>query len=178
MLDYYGDRDGREDRMLTFTSTPFAAETELTGHPVVQLDVATSERDASLFAYLSEVDAGGRSRFITEGTLRLPHRATADCPPSYRTTRPCRTFYREDADLMEPGAAETARFALLPVSWQLQCGSRVRMAIAGAGDRFAQVPHGRPPLLKFTLGGADASFIDLPMKASSTKWRRRQCSSE
>jgi uncharacterized protein len=53
----------------------------------------------------------------------------------------------------------------LPISWKLQPGSRLRLAIAGTdSDHFAQVPHGRPPLLKFTLGGADASFVDLPIK--------------
>ena len=67
---------------------------------------------------------------------------------------------------MEPGVPETARFALLPISWKLQRGSRLRVAIAGADcDHFAQVPHGRPPLLQFTLGGAEASFLDLPLRA-------------
>lgn len=57
------------------------------------------------------------------------------------------------------------RFALLPVSWTLQAGSRLRLAIAGTdADHFAQVPHGRPPHLKFTLGGEQASFIDLPLR--------------
>jgi uncharacterized protein len=165
VVDYYGDWNGREDRMLSFATAPFERGAELTGHAVVQLHVSTSERDGSLFVYLSEVDASGKSWFITEGQLRLLHRATAQCPPGYRTSWPYRTFYREDAELMEPGVAETARFALLPISWKLQPGSRLRLAIAGTdSDHFAQVPHGRPPLLKFTLGGADASFVDLPIK--------------
>jgi len=165
VIDYYGDWNGREDRMLTFTSAPFERGAELTGHATVQLHLSTSEHDAGVFVYLSEVDAGGKSWFITEGQLRLLHRETADCPPGYRTTWPYRTFYREDADLMEPGVPERARFALLPISWRLQPGSRLRVAIAGTDcDHFAQVPHGRPPLLKFTLGGADASFIELPLK--------------
>lgn len=165
VIDYYGDWNGREDRLLTFTSAPFEQGAELTGHATVQLHLSTSEHDASVFVYLSEVDASGRSWFITEGQLRLLHRETAQCPPGYRTTWPYRTFYREDADLMEPGVPEQARFALLPVSWRLQPGSRLRLALAGTDcDHFAQVPHGRPPLLKFTLGGAEASFIDLPIK--------------
>ena len=40
-------------------------------------------------------------------------------------------------------------------------------AIAGAdADHFAQVPHGRPPKLEVTLGGAQASFIELPIRGS------------
>jgi len=131
----------------------------------VQLHLSTSEHDASVFVYLSEVDADGRSSFITEGLLRLLHRREAQPPASYRANWPYRTFRREHASHMQPGVPETVRFALLPVSWTLQAGSRLRMAIAGTdADHFAQVPSGRPPHLKFTLGGEDASFIELPLR--------------
>lgn len=164
VTDYYQDWDGREDRLLTFSTAAFDCETELSGHAVVELDVSTSEHDASVFVYLSEVDAAGKSWFITEGALRMLHRKTAACPPEYRTTWPFRTFHRDDAKRMEPGVAEKLRFALLPISWTLQRGSRLRLAIAGTdSDHYAQVPHGRPPKLEVTLGGAGASFIDLPL---------------
>lgn len=165
VTDYYHDWDERQAALLSFTSEPFDAPTELTGHTLVQLHAATSEQDASVFVYLSEVDADGKAWFITEGALRMLHRATADCPSTYRTTWPFRTFHRADAKRMVPTVPETLRFAMLAVSWQFQPGSRLRISIAGAdGDHFAQVPHGRPPLLTFTLGGSDASYIELPLK--------------
>ena len=165
VLDYYKDWQGRDEGMLCFTSAPFAHPAQISGHAVVQLHVSTSEHDASVFVYLSEVDAHGRCWFITEGLLRLLHRREAPPPTSYRASWPYRTFRREHASHMQPGVPETVRFALLPVSWTLQAGSRLRLAIAGTdADHFAQVPAGRPPLLKFTLGGADASFIDLPLQ--------------
>lgn len=165
VIDYYKDWHGREDKLLTFASAPFERATELSGHATVQLHVSTSEHDASVFVYLSEVDADGRSWFITEGLLRLLHRAEAQPPASYRANWPWRTFRREHARLMDPGVPETVRFALLPVSWMLKAGSRLRVAIAGAdADHFAQVPQGRPPLLEFTLGGERGSFIDLPLQ--------------
>jgi hypothetical protein len=165
VIDYYKDWHGREDQLLTFASKAFDQPTELSGHAVVQLHVSTSEHDASVFVYLSEVDADGRSWYITEGMLRLLHRAEAQPPASYRATWPWRSFRREHASHMKPGVPETVRFALLPVSWTLKAGSRLRVAIAGAdADHFAQVPQGRPPRLEFTLGGGDASFIDLPLR--------------
>jgi uncharacterized protein len=165
VTDYYKDWHGREDRMLAFTTAPFDTQVELTGHAIVELNVSTSEHDGSVFVYLSEVDATGKSWFITEGALRMLHRATAECPPTYRTTWPFRSFSRADARRMEPGVPQTLRFALLPISWQLQRGSRLRMSIAGADkDHFAQVPHGRPPKFELTLGGGKASFIDLPIR--------------
>jgi hypothetical protein len=153
--------------MLTFATAPFDRAAELTGHATVQLHVSTSEHDGALFVYLSEVDADGRSWYITEGLLRLLHRAEGKAPASYAAKWPWRSFRREDAKHMQPGVPETVRFALLPVSWQLRPGSRLRIAVAGAdADHFAQVTPGRPPLLKFTLGGANASFVDLPIRAA------------
>lgn len=166
VLDYYDDWNGREDRMLTFGTAPFAKETELTGHATVQLRVSTSEHDAGLFVYLSEVDAEGRSWYITEGLLRLLHRAEGQPPAAYPATWPWRSFRRDAAKHMQPGVPETVRFALLPVSWKLKAGSRLRVAIAGGdADHFAQVPQGRPPRLEFTLGGEHGSFIDLPLRS-------------
>ncbi len=168
ITDYYKDWHGREDRMLTFATPAFGQATELSGHAVVQLHVATSEHDAGIFVYLSEVDADGRSWYITEGLLRLLHRAEAPPPPSYNVRWPYRSYRRAHAQLMRPGIAETVRFALLPVSWTLQAGSRLRVAIAGGDtDHFAQVTHGRPPLLEFTLGGENGSFIDCPLRSQS-----------
>jgi hypothetical protein len=47
----------------------------------------------------------------------------------------------------------------------MPAGSRLRIAIAGAdADHFAQVTHGRPPRLEITLGGDDASSIELPLR--------------
>jgi putative CocE/NonD family hydrolase len=166
VTDFYADWNGREDRLLAFTTAPFDAEVELTGHAVVNLHVSSSEHDAGVFAYLSEVDADGRSWYITEGALRMLHRATAECPATYRTTWPYRTFHRADARRMVPGLPESMRFALLPISWKLMKGSRLRVSIAGAdADHFAQVPHGRPPRLEVTLGGAHASFVELPIRS-------------
>jgi len=77
IAQYYGDWHGREDRMLTFVTEPFAQEMELTGHVIARLMLASSETDAGVFVYLSEVDAEGRSHYITEGFLRALHRKTA-----------------------------------------------------------------------------------------------------
>jgi putative CocE/NonD family hydrolase len=163
VTDYYADWNERQDRMLSFTSAPFDVPTELTGHGVVRLHVSTSEHDGSVFVYLSEVDADGRAWYITEGALRMLHRATAPCPPNYRATWPFRSFHRADAQRMIPGRPEILKFALLPVSWRLAAGSRLRLSIAGTdAEHFAQVPHGRPPRFEFTLGGPNGSCIDLP----------------
>ncbi len=166
VTDYYPDWTTREQGMLAFTSAPLDRDTELTGHAIVNLHLSTSEHDGGVFVYLSEVEPDGRSRFITEGALRMLHRALSEPTPKYRATWPFRTFHRKDAKRMTPGRPDSLRFALLPISWKLMKGSRLRLSIAGAdADHFAQVPHGRPPKFEVTVGGPHGSFVELPLRA-------------
>lgn len=162
--EYYPDWQGRGDRMCSFTSAPLDAAAELAGHAVADLWVSSSEPDAALFVYLTEIEADGTERYVTEGLLRLLHRKVSPCPPAYKTTWPFRTFSRQDARPLTPGKFERVEVPLLPTAWQFQPGSRIRVSIAGADkDHCGQVPHGRPPVLKIGTGGDQASRIDLPL---------------
>ena len=138
---------------------------ELTGHGIADLWLASSEPDAAIFVYLSEVEPDGTVRYVTEGLLRALHRAESPAPDTYRTTWPFRSFRREDARPLIPGEAEHIRVPLLPISWVFGKGSRIRLSVAGAdADHCVQVPHGRPPVLTILRGGAQASALDLPMR--------------
>ncbi|MPZ31553.1 MAG: CocE/NonD family hydrolase [Rhodospirillales bacterium] len=160
---YYADWTARERGLLSFTTEPLAAPLEIAGHPVVSLWLASSEPDAAVFVYLSEVEADGTARYVTEGLLRAIHRAEAPAPENYRTTWPWRTFARKDARPMPVGEPQLLRFALLPTAWRFAAGSRIRLSIAGGdADHFVQTPHGRPPLLAVMSGGDKATRLDLP----------------
>jgi putative CocE/NonD family hydrolase len=158
--DYYADWPEREAKLGGFTTPPLDAPMEMAGHAVVSLQLASSEPDAAVFVYLSEVEADGTVRYVTEGVLRAIHRAEAPAPRKYRTTWPWRTFARADVQPMPIGEPQLLRFALLPVAWCFAKGSRIRLSIAGAdADHFVQTPHGRPPTL--TIHGG--SLIELPV---------------
>jgi len=160
---YYADWTERERGLLSFTTEPLAAPLEIAGHPVVSLWLASSEPDAAVFVYLSEVEADGTSRYVTEGLLRAIHRAEAPAPKNYRTTWPWRTFARKDAKPMPVGEPQLLRFALLPTAWRFAAGSRIRLSLAGGdADHFVQTPHGRPPLLTVISGAEKATRLDLP----------------
>lgn len=162
--DYYADWSEREGKLASFTSSPLEEALEIAGHPVVSLWLASSEPDAAVFVYLSEVEADGTSRYVTEGLLRAIHRAEAPAPRNYRTTWPWRTFARKDARPMPTGEPQLLRFALLPIAWRFAKGSRLRLSIAGAdADHFVQAPHGRPPVLTVLSGGAQATMLELPV---------------
>ncbi|MEK7687663.1 MAG: CocE/NonD family hydrolase [Pseudomonadota bacterium] len=165
---YYADWTERERRLFSFTTPPLESALEIAGHPVVSLWLASSEPDAAVFVYLSEVEADGTSRYVTEGVLRAIHRAEAPAPRNYRTTWPWRTFARKDARPMPIGEPQLLRFALLPTAWRFPKGSRLRLSISGGdADHFVQTPHGRPPRLTIFSGGEHASLLELPAGETS-----------
>ncbi len=162
---YYGDWDGRSDgsRMMAFESAPLTEELDIVGHVVASLQFASSERDAALHVYLTEVEADGRERHVTEGLLRAVHRQEAQAPTTYATSWPFRTFNRADAAPLQPGRHERVRIPLLPTAWRVARGSRLRLSIAGAdADHCERIPAGRPPVFSVRIGGQDGSFIDIP----------------
>ncbi|MBM3561007.1 MAG: CocE/NonD family hydrolase, partial [Alphaproteobacteria bacterium] len=162
--DYYADWHGRDERMLSLTSPPLEREVEIAGHVIANLWLSASEPDASVFVYLAEIEADGRSRYVTEGVLRALHRAETPPPANYRADWPWHSFSRKDAKPMPIGVPQLLRFALLPTAWRFAKGSRIRLSLTGSdGDHFAQTPHGRPPKLTLHSGGEQASYIDLPV---------------
>lgn len=166
--EYYQDWQGRDEWMLRYTSEPLVTDAEISGHPVVDLWGASSEGDAAIHAYLSEVEVDGTIRYVTEGVLRAIHRRESEPEELQRWSWPFRTFARADARPMPPGQPERIRFALLPTSWSFKRGSRIRLAVSGAdSDHYAQVPHGRPPLLRLARGGATASCVALPWRETA-----------
>ncbi|MXP64955.1 CocE/NonD family hydrolase [Roseomonas sp. M0104] len=162
---YYADWAEREAKLAGWTSAPLDRDMEMTGHGLADLWLAASEPDAALLVYLSEVEADGTVRYVTEGLLRALHRRESPAPEAYRTTWPFRSFRREDAAPLVPGKAERIRIPLLPTSWVFRKGSRIRLSLAGGdSDHAVQVPHGRPPRLTVLRGGESASALELPLR--------------
>ena len=163
--DYYTDWHGRDTRMLCYTSEPLAADHELSGHPCVTLHLSASGADAALHVYLEDVAPDGTCRYVTEGMLRALHRKESEAPEHHQVVGPYHSFTRADAAPLVPGEVATLRFSLLPTSWRIVAGHRLRVAIAGADtDNYGQVPHGRPPILAIQRGGEHASSIVVPLR--------------
>jgi len=165
VTDYYTDWQGRDARLLRYDSEVLVRDCELTGHAVLDLWLESSEPDAAVHAFLSEVEPDGTVRYVTEGVLRALHRKEAPKLRNYRAAWPLRSTTRGDAEPLVPGEPAFMRVVLLPTSWMFKSGSRIRLAISGAdGDHYAQVPHGRPPLLHVHRGGTHASMLHVPLR--------------
>ena len=161
---YYSDWQGRSDQMLNYTSQPLERAADLAGHVVADLWLSSSEPDAAIYLYLSEIEVDGKEHYVTEGLLRALHRKETPAPETYASSWIFRSFSRADARPLIRGEVERIRIPLLGVAWRFSAGSRIRLSIAGAdADHCGQVPHGRPPLFKIFHGTDRLSSLELPL---------------
>jgi putative CocE/NonD family hydrolase len=157
------DRAQIDSRMLTYTSDPLRADIQVTGSAVVTLHVASDHADGTFFVYLEDVDADGRSRYITEGGLRAVHRKPWR-DPLLGADGPLHSFRRDDKLPLVPGEVAALRFRFWPTSVLFRAGHRIRIAIAGAdADTFDRVPARGTPTITVWRSASQASFVELPV---------------
>ncbi|HEV2913415.1 MAG TPA: CocE/NonD family hydrolase [Pyrinomonadaceae bacterium] len=160
----YGDRAAEDRRLLTYTSAPLTEDTEITGHPVINLKISSTSTDGAFFVYLEDVDESGKVAYITEGQLRAIHRKVSEERPPYWTGVPYHSFKRKDGAPLVPGQVTELSFGLLPTSVLIPKGHRIRIAIAGH-DRsvFARIPSEGKPVITLERNKKNASFVELPV---------------
>ncbi len=157
------DRGAMDERMLTYTTEPLESDLQIAGYPVITLNLATDREDGALFVYLEDVDSRGRSRYVTEGGLRLIHRRDA-ANPYFAGEEPYHSYARSDAEPMTHGEAAAVSFRLWPIAALIRAGHRIRVAVAGAdAGMFDPVPVDGDATLTLYRGGADGSRIELPV---------------
>lgn len=161
----FPDRAEQDRKLLCHTGPPLSDPLELAGEPVVRLHLASTHPDGVVFAYLETVAPDGRVRCLTEGNLRLSHRATS--PPEPGAPEPFHSHLAQDSAPMSPGVAEPVEFALLPLSAVLPAGERLRIALAGADQgTFGPVQADPGPTPGWTLDLAGCR-LDLPVVTST-----------
>jgi hypothetical protein len=142
----YGDRAEEDKKLLTYTSEPLSADVEITGSPVLTLNLSSTAPDGAIHAYLEDVAPDGRVTYLTEGVFRPLHRRLTTGGLPYEPLGPRHSYLRADAVPMEPGNAEQIQFSLFAASLLLRKGHRVRIALAGADrDNFERLPKDAPP---------------------------------
>jgi hypothetical protein len=151
-------------RLLTYTSPPLAEDTEITGHPIVTLQVSSTHADGALYVYLEDVDESGRVTYVTEGVLRAIHRKVSDEAPPYGLQVPYHSFKERDAMPLVPGEMAEITFGLSPTSALIRKRHRIRIGIAGHDEgTFVRIPDEGTPTLAVGRNRVHASFIDLPV---------------
>jgi len=161
---HHPDRRDEDKRLLVYDSSALEEDTEVTGTPEASLFISSTAEDGAFFAYLEDVEPGGRVRLITEGCLRGLHRKLGDERPPYPMSGPYHTYKRRDAEPMVPGEVTELRFSLFPISVLFRQGHRIRLAIAGADrDTFEPVVRGEAPKIRVERNRLHASSIELPL---------------
>jgi len=159
-LDNRGETDAR---MLAFTTEPLEGDLQIAGTPVVTLRMSVDRADGAVLGYLEDVGPDGRSRYVTEGGLRLIHRKLV--PNPYAVTEvPYHSYGKDDAAPMVPGQVVEVTFQLWPIAALVRAGHRIRLAIAGADDtNFDLVPADGRLTMQVRTDPAAGSVLTLPV---------------
>ena len=159
----YPDMSGNDRKSLTYTAAPLNADTEITGHPTVSLWLMTEAPDLDVFVYLEEVDAKGRSTYVTEGTLRASHRRLSEAPFG-NLGLPYHSHFKTDVLPIPVGRPFELVANLLPTSHRFQKGNRIRVTIAFADSDNYETPILDPaPRLRLLRDKDHPSFVRLPV---------------
>jgi uncharacterized protein len=158
----YSHRRALGGRSLVYRSEPLEEAVEVTGHAQVVLTMSSDGRDPYVFVYLEDEAPDGTVRYVTEGQLRAAHRVS-ETPGAYPASGPSRSFRRADLQLLTPHEPVQIAFDLLPTSWQVGRGHRLRLVITGSDrDHFADSSDATE--LTIHLGGHHVSHLELPIR--------------
>lgn len=135
----YGDRAVADTKLLAYTSAPLKIDLEITGSPVLTLQIASTTSDGAIHAYLEDVAPTGRVTYIDEGVFRVVNRKEID-PRNlpYESLGPAHSFRREDAEALKAGDPALIRFSLFPTSVLIRRGHAIRIALSGLMPVFSK----------------------------------------
>lgn len=162
----YPDRAAQNAKMMTFTSAPLPQPLSITGHAGIAIDLGSDQPDGAIFVYLEDVSPKGEVRYITEGLLRLVNRAPlAPEKAPYVGVGVQHSFLKADALPMPVNSAPArVEISMLPISYRLNAGHRLRLSIAGADKGNFQPLSGPVPLYTLQFGPAMPPTLILPVE--------------
>ena len=160
----YPDLRAHDAKALTYTTPPLDTDVEVTGHPIVHLWLATAAPDLDVFAYLEEVEAAGKSTYITEGELRASHRRLGPAPFN-NLGLPYALHRQSDQQPIVAGQPFELTFCLLPTAYRFHADRRVRLTVAFADAGNFDTPVLDPaPTLELLRDTGHPSFVELPIQ--------------
>jgi putative CocE/NonD family hydrolase len=135
-------RTDKESQCLVYTSAAMSEDVEVTGHPIVDLWVSSTEDYGDFYIYLEDVDEKGESLLVTEGRLRAEFATLYDndaiLPPGTGIDiKPDLPWHGYDKDQyvdrpFADGKVVELRFDCLPISWVFRAGHSIRVSLACA----------------------------------------------
>jgi putative CocE/NonD family hydrolase len=161
VVDYAVSEDGPEAYGLRYETAALEQAVQVTGHPVVELWLASSATDSDVVAYLQDVAPDGTATSHSmHGRLRASLRKEEPAPYD-NLGLPWHGFREADAEKLEPGEPVRLRFDILPFSMVFAAGHKIRLVLTFA-DRATPVLT-PPPIVSVYRDRAHASSITLPI---------------
>ncbi len=160
----YPNRKECDTKLLIYEGAALENSMEITGHAMIELYVNSTSPDGNFHVYLEEVDETGRVYYITEGLIRGIHGISETKESPYKDLIPYRSYLREDSKPMDVNGVNKLYFDLLPTSYRIPKGHKIRVSLAGADqDQFA-VMYPSTPTWKVYHSNEYQSKIVLPVK--------------
>ncbi len=135
-------RTEMDQKCLTYTTQPLRKNTEVTGHPIVQLWVSSTTADADLYFYLEDVDKSGKAILVSEYPLTAGFAALYDNDMEITTNDgvdvlpnlPWHGYAEDDYvdGIFTGGNIVEIVNDLNPTSWVFKEGHSIRVSIACA----------------------------------------------
>jgi putative CocE/NonD family hydrolase len=161
---WYPDRRVKDLELLVYQSVPLAEDMEITGYPVIHLNLSSTHSDGAFFVYLEDVSPTGIVTYVTEGVLRGIHRKVSEEPSAWKRPIPYHSYLAADAEPMVPGEVFELAIGLEPTSFLFKEDHRIRVAIAGHdASAFRRIPAEGTPELRVQRNSRYPSYIELPV---------------
>ncbi|MEK8052733.1 CocE/NonD family hydrolase [Ideonella sp. DXS22W] len=146
---------------LRFDGPALARDTELTGHPLLDLWVRVTDPEQNVYAYLEDVAPDGTSTQVTDGRLKVSLRAMHK-PPYDFLGLPWHRSLESDAQPVLDDQPVRLQFDLLPLSHLFKAGHRWRLVVTGSDPRERQ-PATAGARLSVLSDAAHPSRLTLPV---------------
>ncbi|MHA1110647.1 MAG: CocE/NonD family hydrolase [Promethearchaeota archaeon] len=159
----YSDRAKQDKKLQIFTSPLFKNSLEITGHPVVTVQLSSTHEDGAIFVYLEAIHKR-KVYYLSEGQLRLPFWKESKKSP-YSTPIPYRSFEKPSVSEVRPNLIYDVRIPLEPISVRLPENYKLRVCIAGAdAENFKNYPNTVKPHPVWSIYHSSEykSFVQLP----------------
>ncbi len=162
----YPDRSVENLKLLTYTSEPLENDVEITGTPVVTVNLSANINDVALFVYLEDVAPDGQVTYITEGQLRSLHSNETTDDLGRVILGPKYSFQKKDAQYLIPNHTKEVKIGMYATSVLLKKNHRIRVAIAGHdAANFRNIYNIESNvIIDLQRNSIRSSFIELPMK--------------
>lgn len=162
----FNDRAAQGEHLLIYLTPPFEQDVELSGNPVLRLEVASDVPDCAFYAYLEDLAPDGTIYYLTEGLLRALHRKVSPTAP-YTQLTPYHSFRQSDAAPLVPGEIAVITFGLQPISALIRAGHRLRFGLGGHDQgTFPRLPAVGDVHWRVQRNTLHASWIDLPISSN------------